>query len=212
MEIKAVIFDLDGVLVHTDNYHFKAWKKVSDKLGMTFTEEMNNQLRGVSRMESLEIILRENSMELSDSEKDEITYEKNEIYKSLLQELSSKDLDPGVLSTLNELKSRGIKLAIGSSSKNAPFILERLGIYDMFDTISDGNTIKKSKPDPEVFLNASNALCVNPKNCLVVEDAEAGIDAGKSGGFYTAGISDAYDYVKTDYKIKKLESILTIIN
>ncbi|HWR18636.1 MAG TPA: beta-phosphoglucomutase, partial [Clostridia bacterium] len=155
--IKGIIFDLDGVLIHTDEMHYLAWKQVADRLGVVFNREINNRLRGVSRMESLEIIL-ENAKPISDVEKLNLTDEKNAAYKKLLQTLSEEDVDSDVKMVLRELKKRNIKLAIGSSSKNAGFILKQIKLTDFFDAVSDGNNIKKSKPDPEVFLKAAEFL------------------------------------------------------
>lgn len=211
MEKKGVIFDLDGVIIHTDYYHYLAWKSVADKFHLFFDEKMNNKLRGVSRMNSLEIILNYNKIELSDTEKEEITEEKNEIYKKFLMKMTPLDLEDSVLQTLNALKEQGIKIAIGSSSKNASLILERIGIVDLFEGISDGNNITKSKPDPEVFLKAAEFIGLEPKDCLVVEDAYAGIDAGISGGFETAGIGDAASYDQSTYKINQLSDLLKIV-
>ncbi len=212
MNIKAVIFDLDGVIVHTDRYHYHAWKSVSEKLDLEFDEEVNNLLRGVSRNESLEIILRHNNVTLSAAEKDAITDEKNEIYKKYLLNMSESDLDADVLKTLKILKQNRIKIAIGSSSRNAPLILRQIGIYNLFDAISDGNNITNSKPDPEVFLRAASFLNLSPDKCIVVEDAVAGIDAAVNGGFISAGIGEAAKYPKCDLTIGSVIDILDFMS
>ncbi len=207
--IKGIIFDLDGVLVHTDNYHYKAWKVVADRLGFEFDEQINNRLRGVSRMESFEIILEHNSRSMDENEKLQYTTEKNEIYKESLNEMSPDSLDKGVVDTLHELKNRGIKTAIGSSSRNARLILEKTGITGLFDAISDGTNITNSKPDPEVFLKAAGFLGLQPSDCLVVEDAYAGIDAAIAGGFSSASIGDSVNYGKADFILSSISDLLS---
>lgn len=206
-QYKAVIFDLDGVLCHTDHYHYQAWKKIADKLNIYFDEEINNKLRGISRAESFDIILEKYYGNMPEEEKRKYIQEKNEIYKELLQEMSKEDLSPEVEDMLNKLQRRKIKLAIGSSSKNAGFILEKLGIKHYFDVISDGNNISESKPSPEVFLKAAASLNVQPEACLVVEDAEAGIKAAAAGGMDSAAVGDA---LKSDLAVYKLESVAEI--
>ncbi len=206
--MKAYIFDLDGVLVFTDKYHFKAWKMIADKLGIDFDEEKNNRLRGVSRMESLDIILEGCTKNFSSEEKEDLATQKNEYYKQLLENMTPKDVSDDVRSTLKELKDRGHKLAIGSSSKNTKFILNKVDLMDYFDAISDGTNISRSKPDPEVFEKAAEFLGEEPKNCIVVEDAYAGVDAGKAAGMAVVGIGDAASYDKADYSIKEFNELL----
>lgn len=162
MKYKGIIFDLDGVICHTDKYHYQAWKKLADKLGIYFDEEINNRLRGVSRMESFEIILEKYDGEMTEEEKVRYASEKNDLYRELLKNMTTADLDPQVKETLDALRSRGLLLAIGSSSRNAGFILERLGLSGYFDAVSDGNNISRSKPDPEVFLKAAEYLNLQP--------------------------------------------------
>lgn len=191
MKYKAVIFDLDGVICFTDKYHYLAWKKMADGMGIYFDETINNRLRGVSRMESLEIILERCDKELTQEEKQALAEEKNKTYVELLGQMTEKDLSSEVKETLDSLRKSGLKLAIGSSSKNAKFILERLGLKDYFDAVSDGTNISKSKPDPEVFIKAAEFLHMAPVDCLVVEDAKAGVEAAKAGGFDSAGLGEA---------------------
>lgn len=210
MKFKGVIFDLDGVICFTDELHYRAWKALADRLNIYFDRDINNRLRGVSRMASLEIILERASQEYTPAEKDAFAAEKNALYADSLRTMSEKDVSDDVRTTLKTLKERGVKIAIGSSSKNTPTILERIGLYDEFDAISDGNNITKSKPDPEVFLKAAEFLGLEPKDCLIVEDAKAGIDAGKAGGFATAGIGEAASYEKSDYKLSKLSDLLSV--
>ena len=210
MKFKGVIFDLDGVLCFTDDYHYQAWKSLADDLNIYFDREINNRLRGVSRMASLEIVLEKSNKQYSDEEKVALATKKNDIYVKLLDNITENDCSNEVRNTLLELKRRGIKIAIGSSSKNTPKILNRLGIYSYFDAISDGNNITHSKPNPEVFLKAAQFINENPQDCLIVEDAIAGIDAGINGGFKTAAIGDATKYDKPDYKLNKLSDLLDI--
>ena len=208
IEFKNIIFDLDGVICTTDKYHFLAWKEAVKPLGVEFNEEINNQLRGVSRMDSLNIILKKYDGFLSEKEKEKICKIKNELYREMLKDMSEKDLPKDVSDTLIGLKSHGIKIAIGSSSKNAKLILGKLGIIDLFDAVADGNDITKSKPDPEVFLKAAEMLGENPSDCAVVEDSISGIAAAKAGGFYAVAISDAKKSPIADRRIEKLSQIL----
>lgn len=210
MKFKGVIFDLDGVLCFTDELHYRAWKMLADRLNIYFDREINNRLRGVSRMESLEIVFERASRDYTIAEKEAFAAEKNAYYVESLRTMSEKDVSDEVRMTLAALKERGIKIAIGSSSKNTPTILERIGLESAFDAVSDGNNITRSKPDPEVFLKAAEFLGLAPEDCLVVEDAVAGIDAGKAGGFATAGIGEAAAYEKSDYKLRTLSDLLSL--
>ena len=207
----AVIFDLDGVICHTDKYHYQAWKAVADELGIYFDEEINNRLRGVSRMESFEIILERYEGEMSEEEKECWTTKKNDIYKELLKNMSPADLSAEVKETLDDLRANGHKLAIGSSSKNARFILGQLGLGEYFDAISDGNNISKSKPDPEVFIKAAEYIEEAPKSCLVVEDAEAGIKAAIAGEMDCAAIGDAVGCGLGTYNLATFSDLLKIV-
>ena len=211
MNYKAVIFDLDGVICSTDKYHYLAWKKMADSMGIYFDETINNRLRGVSRMESLEIILEQYDKELSQDEKQMLADRKNKMYVELLAQMTEKDLSLEVKETLDKLREKGLKLAIGSSSKNAKFILERLGLKDYFDAVSDGTNISKSKPDPEVFLKAAEFLHISPTECLVVEDAKAGIDAAKAGGFDSAGIGEAAVYGEVVHSMHSFSDLIGIV-
>ena len=210
MNYKGIIFDLDGVICHTDKYHYQAWKKLADRLGIYFDETINNRLRGVSRMESLNIILERADKAYTEQEKEAFATEKNEVYKELLKQMTPEELSPEVKDTLEELRNRGILLSIGSSSKNAGFILNRLGLGDFFDAVSDVNNITHSKPDPEVFLKAGEFLGEDPANCVVVEDAYAGIDAAKAAGMLAVGLGDAFGYEKTDVKIEYFAQLLDV--
>lgn len=209
--MKAIIFDLDGVICFTDKFHYKAWKQMADELGVYFDERINDRLRGVSRMDSLDIILeRYEGKSLTLEEKEKLAAKKNDIYRKLLETMTPSDVTDEVRNTLAELRKRGYKLSLGSSSKNAKFILEKIELMDAFDAISDGTNIKKSKPDPEVFLKGAEFLGVNPIECLVVEDAIAGVDAAKSGNMMAAGLGEAKDYEKTDYPLSCFSDLLKI--
>ena len=199
--IKAVIFDLDGVIVSTDDCHYRAWKKMADEEGIYFDREINNRLRGVSRMASLEIVLEKANREYSEKEKQEMAERKNNYYKELICELTPDDILTGVTEKLEELKENGIKIAIGSSSKNTPIILKQIGLERYFDAVSDGNNITHSKPDPEVFLKAAEMLGIAPEDCMIVEDADAGIEAGKRAGMKTLAVQGANG---ADFKAKNL--------
>lgn len=212
MKFKGIIFDLDGVLVHTDKLHYRAWKKIADERGILFNEEINNLLRGVNRMESLEIILRNyHGATLSQKEKEMLAEEKNNYYKEELKSLTPNDVTAEVRDTLATLKAAGIKIAIGSSSKNTKYILKQVGLDDVFDAVSDGTNITKSKPNPEVFLKAAEYIALQPQDCLVVEDAVAGIEAAKNGGMKAAGIGDAALFEKTDYPITTFSDLKDIV-
>ncbi len=210
MKYKAVIFDLDGVICCTDAYHYQAWKHIADEKGIYFDREINNRLRGVSRMESLEIILERSQVQYTAAEKEQMTEEKNNIYRALLKNMSEKDLTDEVKNTLDELRRRGLKLAIGSSSKNTRTILKQIGLEGYFDGISDGNNIIRSKPDPEVFLKAAQLIHEDPHSCLVVEDARAGIEAAMLGGFDSAGLSDAAQSGLATYTLSSFKNLLEI--
>jgi beta-phosphoglucomutase len=211
MKYKAIIFDLDGVICHTDYYHYLAWKEIADKIGVYFDEHINNRLRGVSRMESLEIILeRWEGSPLSEEERIKLAEDKNEIYRNLLKQMSPKDLNREVKDTLDRLRAAGLKLAIGSSSRNTKFILGQIGLGDYFDAISDGNNIIRSKPYPDVFQLAAQYLNVIPSQCMVVEDAKAGIDAAVAAGMDSTAIGDAYGYSKATYSIESFKELLKV--
>lgn len=208
MRYQGIIFDLDGVLISTDSFHYRAWKSIADSLNIPFDERQNNLLRGVSRMESLEIILGLGKISLSSEEKIELTEEKNNIYREMLAGLSPGFLKPEVTKTLSDIKGMGIKTAIGSSSKNAKYILEKTGLIGCFDAIADGNGITKTKPDPEVFINAAAMLHLTPSEILVVEDALAGIEAAIKGGFDAAAIGDAHYTKYTVYHLERFSDLM----
>lgn len=186
--IRAVIFDLDGVLVSTDELHYQAWKKLADEEGIPFDHEVNHRLRGVSRMESLEILLEASARLYTDDEKKALAKRKNDAYRALLQSLTDADVLPGATEMLNALRQRGVHTAIASASKNTPLILSRTGLAGKVDVVVDGNDTTRSKPDPEGFLLAAQRLEIPPAECMVVEDAAAGIEAGRRAGMAVFGI------------------------
>lgn len=209
--IYAIIFDLDGVICSTDRYHYQAWKALADRLKIPFDEQVNGQLRGVSRMESLEIVLGEHSGDYSDEEKLALAEEKNNIYKGYLSSMTPGDLSKEVRMTLHTLRQRGYLLAIGSSSKNTRQILNQLGLGDFFDAVADGTMITKSKPDPEVFLLAASMLGVSPENAIIIEDAESGVRAAKAGRFRAIGIRSEGNDPNSDITIRKLSNLIEIL-
>lgn len=205
--MKAVIFDLDGVLVSTDEYHFQAWKQLANEENIYFDRKINERLRGVSRMDSLEIILERSRISYRDEEKKTLASRKNGYYISNIENLTPNDMLPGALVSINRLKEAGKFIAIGSSSKNTLLILEKLGIKEYFDAIVDGNQIKNSKPDPEVFLLGAQKMNVKPEECLVVEDAASGVEAGKSAGMKVLGVGSAKNHPLADYRANSLAGI-----
>ena len=207
---QGVIFDLDGVICFTDKYHYQAWKQVADDIGVYFDEQINNRLRGVSRMDSLDIILEKSSRAYTAEEREELARRKNDLYRSLLSNMSPADLTQEVRQTLEALRAAGLALAIGSSSKNTRYILERLGLKDFFDAVSDGTNIQRSKPDPQVFTMAAEFLGLPASQCLVVEDAEAGIRAASAGGFDSAGLGEASAFALTTYPMKRFGDLQAI--
>jgi beta-phosphoglucomutase len=186
--IAACIFDLDGVIVDTAGYHFKAWKRLTDKLGINFTQEDNERLKGVSRMASLEIILEIGKREMDEKQKLEYACLKNQWYVEYISAMTPAEILPGCVEFIREIKKAGIRTAVGSASKNTPVILEKVGIADLFDAVADGNNIKMAKPDPEVFLKAAEMLDVLPSQCVVFEDAVAGVQAALNAGMLCIGI------------------------
>ncbi|MBQ3701281.1 MAG: beta-phosphoglucomutase [Oscillospiraceae bacterium] len=211
MKYKGVIFDLDGVICSTDHYHYLAWKALADRLGAYFDETINNRLRGVSRMASLEIVLERYDGQLSEEEKLAAAEEKNNTYRELLKQMSPADLAPEVKATLDWLRAQGLLLGIGSSSKNTKFILERIGLGGYFDAISDGTNITRSKPDPEVFLKGAEFLRLEPKDCLVVEDAKAGIEAALAAGMDAAAIGDAVSCGLATYNLTRFSDLIDCV-
>ena len=208
---KAVIFDLDGVLVHTDEYHYLAWKQLCDLRKIPFDRTVNDLLRGVSRRESLEIILSRAHVNLSEAEKESFLAEKNAVYRKFLEQMTPEDVGQEVRSTLRTLRERGKKLAVGSSSKNTKFILAQVGLEKFFDAVSDGTNITRTKPDPEVFLKAAQMLGVENGCCLVVEDAVSGVLAAKAAHMDSAAMGDAARHHIATYEIEHLSMLKDIV-
>lgn len=214
-EIKACIFDLDGVLVDTAGYHFKAWKATAEKLGIAFTEEHNEQLKGVSRRQSLEYILSIGKVQISEAEILRLLEEKNNHYLELIQHMDPSEVLPGVFDFLEELKVAGMRTALGSASKNAPIILERCRLNSYLDAVIDGTCFTHSKPHPEVFQKGMEALSVFPEMTVVFEDAVNGIKAAKTAGAHAVGVGDPEtlneaDFVITGFENFDLNALLTV--
>jgi len=188
MSIKGCIFDLDGVIVDTAKYHFLAWKRLAEKLKINFTEKDNERLKGVSRMASLDIILEIGNMKPDDKIKEEYAALKNKWYVAYISKMTPDEILPGSIRFINDLRKEGIKIALGSASKNTPMIIRRVGMEILFDAIADGNVVKKAKPDPEVFITAAKMIGIPPEECVVFEDAAAGVEAALNAGMMCIGI------------------------
>ncbi|HLT41891.1 MAG TPA: beta-phosphoglucomutase [Sphingobacteriaceae bacterium] len=212
-EINACIFDLDGVLVDTAVYHYKAWRRLANELGFDFTEEENEELKGVNRLKSLELILGWGGVQKTSEEIELLAEKKNEWYLEMIASMQPEELLPGSREFLEELKAEGIKIALGSASKNAKIILDKTNISHLFDAIVDGNMVKASKPDPEVFLLGAKLLNMDPKECVVFEDAISGVEAAIAGGMKVIGVGEKEVLEKADVVISSLaEMTLDKIN
>lgn len=205
--IRGVIFDLDGVIVSTDDCHYRAWQQMADRAGILFDQTINERLRGVSRMASLDIILEKASRTYSQDEKLAMAAGKNAYYGELIKELKPEDMLPGAMESLRALRAKGILLAIGSSSKNTPLILRQIGLDSYFDAVADGNDIQRSKPAPDVFLVAMERLGLLPSDCLVVEDADAGVQAAKAAGMQVLAVGAASKNKEADHRAASLEHL-----
>lgn len=205
--LKACIFDLDGVIVDTAKYHFMAWKRLADQLKINFTDKENERLKGVSRMASLEIILETGKMKIDKSLKEKYAALKNKWYVEFISRMTPEEILPGSLELIRELKTTGIKVAVGSASKNTPLILKRVGIESLFDAVADGNVVHKAKPDPEVFLTAAKMLKVKPEECIVFEDAVAGVKAALNAGMICVGIGAAEILAEAHWVVPGLNKI-----
>lgn len=217
MKTKAFIFDLDGVIVDTAKYHYLAWQKIANQLGIEFTPEHNEELKGVSRVRSLELILQLGKIEASQEDKDKWLTQKNEDYLSYLVDMDESELLAGILPVLNYLKEKKQLIALGSASKNARPILEKTGIIHYFDAIVDGNDVSNAKPDPEVFLRAAQLVNTNPENAVVFEDSVAGIQAANIANMTSIGIGEAKilheaDYIFPDFTHIETNFIETLVN
>jgi beta-phosphoglucomutase len=207
MPFKACIFDLDGVVVDTAKYHFLAWRRLARELGFDFSPEHNEQLKGVSRMRSLEILMKIGGIRLSKKEQEEAANRKNSWYVDYITMLTPEEILPGVNRFLTDLKKNQIKTAIGSASKNTGLILQRLELNGSFDAVIDGNKVTKAKPDPEIFLAAARELRVEPSESIVFEDALAGIEAAHRGGMICVGVGDPDLLEQADIIISGFEQL-----
>ena len=206
-KVKACIFDLDGVIVDTAVYHYKAWKRLANSLGFDFTEEQNEKLKGVSRTRSLQLILQWGGITKTDAEQEQLPTEKNTWYVAMIGQMQPNEILPGAREFVQACRNAGIKTALGSASKNSMMILEKIGMVDMFDAIIDGNKVTLPKPDPEVFLKGAEAVGVAPAACVVFEDAIAGIEAAKAGGMKAVGIGSPQVLTEADLVVSGLHEM-----
>ena len=206
---KAFIFDLDGVIVDTAKYHFLAWRNLANSLGFEFTEVQNELLKGVSRVKSLEILLKIGNVELTDNEKQTLLVNKNTEYLQYVNKMTADEILPGINELLSFLDQNNIKYALGSASKNAPLILEKVGLLNRFTAIVDGNDVSKAKPDPEVFLIGAKKLNMKPEDCIVVEDAIAGVEAANAANMLSIGIGDAKVLNEANYVLNDTTGFTT---
>jgi beta-phosphoglucomutase len=207
MKISACIFDLDGVLVDTAKYHFLAWQRLAREYGFSFTTEQNERLKGVSRVQSLEILLELGGVSLNEPQKLVAAEKKNKCYISYISKLTPDEILPGAYELLLELKTYKIKIAIGSASKNAGMILKRIELDNFFDVVIDGHKVSKAKPDPEVFIRAALELNVPPEECVVFEDAHAGVEAAKNGGMRCVGVGNKKILSRADLVVPNLDKV-----
>ncbi|SCW73601.1 beta-phosphoglucomutase [Mucilaginibacter sp. NFR10] len=205
--IKACIFDLDGVIVDTAVYHYKAWKRLANSLGFDFTEHQNEQLKGVSRVRSLQLILGWGGVTKTEAEQEQLATQKNTWYMEMVNQMKPEEILPGAKEFLITCRAVGLKTALGSASKNSMTILEKIGITDMFDAVIDGNKVSKAKPDPEVFLAGAQALGVEPEECVVFEDAIAGVEAAIAGDMKVVGIGSSDILKGANLVIKGLDEM-----
>jgi beta-phosphoglucomutase len=206
-QLKACLFDLDGVIVDTAKYHYLAWKRLANELGFDFTEHDNERLKGVSRVRSLEILLEIGGLTFSEQEKTEMATRKNEWYVDYIAKMDASEILPGVQAFLQTLRANNIKIALGSASKNAGMILTNIGMLDAFDAIIDGNKTSEAKPDPEVFLLGAQALGVEAESCVVFEDAEAGVEAARRANMHCIGIGSPEQLGAADFTIKQFTAL-----
>lgn len=202
--IKGFLFDLDGVITDSAEYHYRAWKKLAEKIGIQIDREFNEQLKGVDRMDSLDRILKYGNKEndFTAQEKAALAVEKNNDYLTLIESITPEDILPGIMELISQIKEHDLKMGLTSASKNAPFILERLGISKEFDIVVDPATLSKSKPDPEIFLKGAELLGLEPAECIGVEDAEAGIESIRRAGMFSVGVGDELSMRDADYRVE----------
>ncbi|MDT2567570.1 beta-phosphoglucomutase [Enterococcus avium] len=206
-EYLGAIFDLDGVLVDTAKYHFLAWKKLADQLDIPYTEEDNERLKGVSRIKSLDILLSLGNKSYSEDERNKFMEQKNKEYVRYISQMDEREILPGVIELLNQLKDRKLKIALGSASKNSGLILKNTKLQDYFDVIVDGNDVSKAKPDPEVFLLGAKRIGIPASQCIVFEDAYAGIEAAKKAGMLAIGVGNRKSLPHADVLVETLENL-----
>jgi beta-phosphoglucomutase len=209
-EMRAAIFDLDGVIVDTAKYHYLAWKRLANEHGFDFTEADNERLKGVSRTRSLEILLEIGELSVDEAAKQAMAAQKNDWYVEYIRHMDASEILPGATEYLRMLRNRGAKTAIGSASKNTPLILERVGIMSLFDVVIDGAKVSRAKPDPEVFLRAASELNIPPASCVVFEDAEAGIEAARRAGMGAVGIGKPIALKDADMVIAGLYQLVAL--
>ena len=209
MSLKALVFDLDGVLTDTAKYHYLAWKKLADELGYYFDEDINELLKGVSRINSFEIILEKNNAtdKFTAEEKEDLANKKNDYYKEMIEQLTPDDILPGIVSFITDARNNGVKCAVASISKNASRVLELLEISNLFDYIADAALVKKPKPDPEIFLTCAEALGFAPSECIGVEDAQAGIESIHGAGMLSIGINVTVTSISPDVVLKSTSEL-----
>lgn len=210
MAYQGMLFDLDGVIVTTDEYHYRGWQQLADEEGIYFDRTINERLRGVSRMASLEILLEKASRSYTEAEKAALADRKNGYYREHISRLSTQDLLPGALAFMERCREEGIRMAIGSSSRNARTILQQVGLAEAFDAVVDGNDIRRSKPDPEVFTLGAERLGLPAAACLVIEDADAGVDAGLAGGMDVLGVGFAQNHPQATWRAADLQEALQL--
>jgi beta-phosphoglucomutase len=203
--VKGFIFDLDGVLTDTAEYHYRGWKRLADEIGIPFTREENEALRGIPRRESLLLILKER--EFSEEQILEMMERKNRYYLEFIRDITPRDLLPGARELLEEIRAAGLKSALGSASKNAPEVIRRLGITDLLDAVADGHSVRLQKPAPDLFLYAARRLGLRPSECVVAEDAAAGIEAARAGGFRSIGLGPRERVVMADLVLPSLDGV-----
>lgn len=206
-DIKACLFDLDGVIVDTAKYHYLAWKRLANELGFDFTEEDNERLKGVSRMKSLEILLEIGGKSFDEAVKEELAAKKNAWYVEYISQMDESEILPGVKKFMESLRANGIKTSLGSVSKNSMTILKNIGMVEYFDAIIDGNKISNAKPHPEVFLKGAEELGIDPKYCVVFEDAQAGIEAAIAAGMYSVGVGSPDILGRANFVISSFEEM-----
>ena len=207
MNITTCIFDLDGVIVDTAKYHFQAWRRLANELGFDFTETQNEQLKGVSRMDSLKLILDWGNKSLTAEEMQAWAARKNDWYLEFIDQMPKTDILPGVRTFIAAIKADGIQVVLGSASKNSVRVLNGIELYEAFDAIIDGTKTTKGKPDPQVFQMGAEAVGESPAHCIVFEDAQKGVDAAKAGGFWAIGVGSPHELKRADYHIQTFEGL-----